>query len=87
MRGTADGVGPLVGITTALLVAVALVSLMNQGLALLPAAPTLQALFALPFRPVMWLIGIPWAETGEAALLMGSKTVLNEFVAYLPLAA
>ncbi len=87
VRGTADGVGPLVGIVTALLVAVSLVSLINQGLALLPTAPTLQSLFALPFRPVMWLIGIPWAESGEAALLMGSKTVLNEFVAYLALAA
>ena len=40
-------------------------------LALLPdwnGAPiTLQRLFALPFRPVMWLIGVPWAETQAAA--------------------
>ena len=86
VRGTADGIGPLVGITTTLLVAVALVSLVNAALALLPGAPTLQGLFALPFRPVMWLIGIPWAETQTAALLMGGKTVLNEFVSYLQLA-
>jgi CNT family concentrative nucleoside transporter len=47
------------------------------------AAPvTLQRLFALPFRPVMWLIGVPWAETGPASMLMATKTVLNEFVAY-----
>ncbi len=87
VRGTADGIGPLVGITTTLLVAVALVSLVNAALALLPGGPTLQELFALPFRPVMWLIGIPWAETQAAALLMGGKTVLNEFVSYLQLAA
>jgi len=88
VRGTADGVGPLVGIITMLLVAVALVTLINLALAALPFGPlTLQGLFALPFRPVMWLIGIPWAETGAAALLMGTKTVLNEFVAYLGLAA
>ena len=87
VRGTADGIGPLVGITTTLLVAVALVGLVNGGLALLPGAPTLEGLFALPFRPVLWLIGVPWAETGPAALLMGTKTVLNEFVAYLHLAA
>ena len=88
VRGTADGVGPLVGIITTLLVAVALVTLVNLALAALPFGPlTLQGLFALPFRPVMWLIGIPWAETGAAALLMGTKTVLNEFVAYLGLAA
>ncbi len=87
VRGTADGIGPLVGITTTLLVAVALVSLVNAALHALPGGWTLQGLFALPFRPVMWLIGIPWAETPAAALLMGTKTVLNEFVAYLGLAA
>jgi concentrative nucleoside transporter, CNT family len=47
------------------------------------AAVTLQQLFAVPFRPVMWLIGVPWAETGPASMLMATKTVLNEFVAYL----
>lgn len=88
VRGTADGVGPLIGITTMLLVAVTLVTLLNLALAaVLGTDWTLQSLFALPFRPVMWLIGIPWHETGAAALLMGTKTVLNEFVAYLGLAA
>ena len=90
VRGTADGVGPLVGITTTLLVTVALVALVNMALAALPfgdAPLTLQAIAALPFRPVMWLIGLPWAETGPAALLMGTKTVLNEFTSYLGLAA
>ena len=87
VRGTADGVGPLVGIATSLLVTVALVALVNQALGLLPWGVTLQSLFAWPLRPVMWLIGIPWAESGTAALLMGTKTVLNEFVAYLDLAA
>ena len=47
------------------------------------APVTLQRLFALPFRPVLWLIGVPWQETGGAAMLMATKTVLNEFVAYL----
>jgi CNT family concentrative nucleoside transporter len=35
----------------------------------------------------MWLIGIPWAEATTAGSLMGTKTVLNEFIAYLDLAA
>ncbi len=89
-RGTAEGVGPLVGISTTLLVTVALVSLVNSGLGFLPhpgvEALTLQGLAALPFRPVMWLIGIDWHEAGAAATLMGIKTVLNEFVAYVQLA-
>lgn len=91
VRGTADGVGPLVGIATMLIVSVALVALINTALGLLPAvaggAITLERLLSLPFRPVLWLIGIPWAETGTAAGLMATKTILNEFVAYLHLAA
>ena len=39
----------------------------------------------LVFRPVVWLIGVPWGESGVAAELMATKTVLNEFVAYLHL--
>jgi concentrative nucleoside transporter, CNT family len=73
-----------------LLVAVAFVALINAALGVLPNwgndAITLQRVFALPFRPVMWLIGLPWDEAAAAAALMGTKTVLNEFVAYLNLA-
>jgi CNT family concentrative nucleoside transporter len=88
-RGTAEGVAPLVGIATTLLVTIALVTLINMALAILPhdGAPlTLQGMFAILFRPLMWLIGIPWAQTAAAATLMGTKTVLNELVAYLNLA-
>ncbi len=87
VRGTMEGVPILVAIIATLLVTVALVALINMGLAWLPdvmgAPVTLQRLFALPFQPVMWLIGVPWNETAGAATLMASKTVLNEFVAYL----
>jgi CNT family concentrative nucleoside transporter len=44
-------------------------------------------MFSWPFRPVMWLIGLNWDEAGTAAVLMGTKTVLNEFVAYLNFSA
>ncbi len=87
VKGTMDGVPILAAIVAVLLVTVALVTLVNMALGLLPfwggAAITLQRLFALPFRPVMWLIGVPWAELGAASTLMATKTVLNEFVAYL----
>ena len=79
---------PLVGIVTSLLVVVALVSLLNALIGTVPglAGVTLQGVFAWPFRVVMWLVGVPWAECGVAAGLMGTKTVLNEFVAYIGLA-
>ena len=87
VKGTLDGVPILAAIIATLLVTVAMVTLLNMTLALLPdwnGIPiTLQRLFALPFRPLMWLVGVPWAETQAAAMLMASKTVLNEFVAYL----
>ena len=88
--GTAYGVAPLVGIVTTLLVTVSLVSLVNAALAHVPhgAAPpvTLEGMAAYPFRPIVWLIGVPWSESAAASSLMGTKTVLNEFVAYLKLA-
>jgi CNT family concentrative nucleoside transporter len=36
--------------------------------------------------PVVWLIGIPWSEAQVAGSLMGTKTILNEFIAYIDLA-
>jgi concentrative nucleoside transporter, CNT family len=87
VKGTLDGVPILVAILAVLLVTVALVALANMALGLLPdwdgTAVTLQRLFAVPFRPLMWLIGVPWAETATASALMATKTVLNEFIAYL----
>jgi CNT family concentrative nucleoside transporter len=35
--------------------------------------------------PVCWLMGIPWSEAVTAGSLMGIKTILNEFIAYLEL--
>jgi CNT family concentrative nucleoside transporter len=87
VKGTMDGVPILAAIIAVLIVTIALVTLVNMTLALLPigsAQPiTLQAIVAIPFRPVLWLIGVPWAETSGSAALMATKTVLNEFVAYL----
>jgi len=87
VKGTLDGVPILAAIIATLLVTVAQVAMANMALGLLPewggSAVTLQRLFALPFRPVLWLIGVPWAESATASTLMATKTVLNEFVAYL----
>jgi CNT family concentrative nucleoside transporter len=88
-KGTRDGIVFLANIIAMLIVLVALVSLANSALGLLPDLAgekvTLQRLFAYAFRPVMWLIGIPAPETATAAALMGTKTVLNEFIAYVDL--
>jgi concentrative nucleoside transporter, CNT family len=88
-KGTRDGIVFLANIVASLVVLVALVSLANSILGLLPdlggEPVSLQRLFAYGFRPVMWLIGIPGPETAAAATLMSTKTVLNEFIAYVDL--
>ena len=33
--------------------------------------------------PVVWLMGVPWSEASVAGALLGTKTILNEFIAYL----
>ena len=89
VKGTSDGVGLLVNIVAMLLVLVALVTLVNMGLSLFggTGSVTLQGMLGAVFAPVMWAIGMPWHEAVAAGHLMGSKTVLNEFIAYLDLAA
>lgn len=91
VRGTQVGVELLVGITATLIVFVALVHLANLSLSLLPevgGAPlTLQRGLGWAMAPLCWAIGVPWEEAATAGRLMGVKTVLNEFVAYLDLAA
>ncbi len=91
VRGTMDGVKILAGIIALLIVVVALVHLADAALSLLPDVGgkpvSIRAAFAVLFRPLVWLIGVPWPESETAAMLMATKTALNEFVAYLDLAA
>ncbi len=86
-RGTIDGLRLLAHIIALLVVLVALVSLLNQVLGLLPdiqgEALTLQRLLGWLMAPVVWSLGIPWSEAATAGALMGTKTVLNELLAYL----
>ena len=89
-RGTLDGLSLLLNIVALLVVLVALVALANAGLGLLPDAAgaplTLQRMLGWIMAPVCWLMGVPWDEAAQAGALMGEKTVLNEFIAYLDLA-
>ncbi len=89
-KGTVAGVQLLLNIVAMLVVLIALVSLVNQALELLPAvagAPvTLERALGYLMAPVVWVMGIPWSEAVTAGSLMGTKTVLNEFLAYLQLA-
>jgi CNT family concentrative nucleoside transporter len=89
-RGTLEGLQLLLNIVAMLVVFVALVALANTLLALLPSvggAPlSLERVLGWVFAPLAWLIGIPLQEAVVAGNLLGKKTVLNEFIAYLELA-
>jgi len=86
-KGTMQGIQLLINIIAMLIVLVALVHLVNIILGLLPEfgdqPVTLQRLLGLVMAPVAWLMGVPWKEAPVAGALMGTKTILNEFLAYL----
>jgi CNT family concentrative nucleoside transporter len=89
-RGTSDGIIILANVLAHLIVLLSLVALVNLALGALPdvfgAPVTLQRLFALVFKPVAYLIGVDPADLDVAARLLGTKTTLNEFIAYIDLA-
>jgi CNT family concentrative nucleoside transporter len=89
--GTMAGLELLLNICAMLIVLIALVHLVDAVLGALPAiggAPvTLERGLGIVMAPICWLMGVPWQEATTAGALMGVKTILNEFVAYLQLAA
>jgi CNT family concentrative nucleoside transporter len=91
VKGTGAGLELLLNIVAMLIVFIALVYLANAVLGLLPdlfgAPVTLQRTLGWVMAPICWLMGIPWAQAVTAGGLMGIKTILNELVAYLQLAA
>ncbi|ASJ92133.1 NupC/NupG family nucleoside CNT transporter [Porphyrobacter sp. CACIAM 03H1] len=91
IKGTMDGMQLFLAVIAVIITVFALVALVDMALALLPLvegeALTLKRIFGWALAPLMWLIGVPWAEAQAAGALMGTKAVLNEYVAYLELAA
>lgn len=86
-QGTLQGIQLLVNIIGMLIVLVGLVTLLNLVLGLLPeiagGAVSLQRIAGLIMAPVCWLMGVPWSESAAAGALMGTKTILNELIAYI----
>ena len=89
-RGAIEGASLLINVVAMLTVLVALIHLANVLIGLLPDIDgqplSLQRLLGWVMAPFMWLAGVPWSEAVEAGKLMGIKTVLNEFLAYIELA-
>ena len=91
VRGAMEGVQLMLAVIGIIITIFALVNLTDQILALAPhvdgAALSLKRMFGWIFSPFMWAIGVPWDQAPAAGALMGTKAILNEYVAYLDLAA
>ncbi len=90
VRGTMDGLTLFLAVIAILIVVFAIVALANHLLGVAPDVAgqpvTLQRVFGWLFAPLMWALGIPWSEAADAGALMGTKAILNEYVAYQALA-
>ncbi|HXL12473.1 MAG TPA: nucleoside transporter C-terminal domain-containing protein [Bradyrhizobium sp.] len=89
VKGTVSGLELLLNIVAMLIVLVALVSLANAILGILPDVGgthiSLQRMLGYAMAPVCWLMGVPWPQALNAGSLMGVKTILNELIAYVDL--
>ena len=90
-RGTQDGLNITLSIAALLLVLISLVTLVNFALTGLPLIGgefiSLERVAGWIFSPIAWCMGIPWSEAQLGGSLLGVKTILNEFVAYVNLAS
>ncbi len=79
-HGVGDGLFLALNVAAMLVAFIALIYLANGILGI--AHTDLQSLFGFAFRPVAWLLGVPWQDAKTVGNLMGTKLVINEFVAF-----
>jgi CNT family concentrative nucleoside transporter len=89
-RGTSEGLYLMLNVIAMLVSFIALVALVNGGFgalhAWLPWFPAdMQTVLGWIFRPVAFLMGVPWHDSGTIGSLLGTRMVLNEFIAYAQL--
>lgn len=88
--GAANGMKLAANIGAMLLAFISLIALLNGLLGFVGGwfgvdGLSLQMILGVIFRPVAFVIGIPWQDSQMAASLIGQKLVVNEFIAYLEL--
>jgi concentrative nucleoside transporter, CNT family len=79
-RGVSDGLHLALNVAAMLIAFVALIYLINLALGGLHTS--FQTLLGDPLAPVAWLLGVPWKDAATIGNLMGTKVVVNEFVAF-----
>ena len=79
-RGTGEGLHLALNVGAMLISFLALVALVNAVLGL--AGVSLQQILGWLFAPIAWALGVPWRDAPVIGNLLGTRMVLNEFVAY-----
>ncbi len=92
-QGAGDGLHLALNIGAMLIAFLALIAMANGILGWFHTAPylgwmpsSLQQIFGFIFAPVAWLMGVAWNDCASIGNLLGTRLVLNEFVAFLDLA-
>jgi CNT family concentrative nucleoside transporter len=86
-RGTTEGLHLMLNVIAMLVSFIALIALANGGfgwihghVAWFPA--NIQTVLGWLFAPIAWVMGVPWHDTGTIGSLLGTRMVLNEFIAF-----
>jgi CNT family concentrative nucleoside transporter len=82
-RGAGDGLHLALNVAAMLIAFMALIAMLNGVLGLLHTS--MQQIFGTVFAPVAWLLGVSWKDAPAVGNLLGTRLVLNEFVAFLQL--
>ena len=89
-RGTSEGLYLMLNVIAMLISFIALIALINgilgfahQYVSFVPE--NLQTVLGWVFYPVAWVMGVPGHDTNTIAGLLGTRMVLNEFIAYAQL--
>ena len=91
-RGTAEGLHLAMNVGAMLISFVAMIFLLNGILGAIGGAIgipgfSMQMIFGWVFAPVAWSLGVPWRDAAAIGNLLGTRMVLNEFIAFAQLGA
>jgi CNT family concentrative nucleoside transporter len=91
-QGAGDGLRLALNIGAMLIAFIALIAMVNGILGWVHTLPfmgwlpdTLQKIFGVVFAPIAWIMGVSWKDASDIGNLLGTRLVLNEFVAFTQL--
>ena len=90
-RGAADGLKLALNVAAMMVAFIAIVAMLNWSLSKLPdiaGTPlSLERVLGWLCAPLAWVMGVEWKDAHSVGMLLGKKTILNEFLAYMDLVA